>query len=415
MLEARSRSLALQQQEGLLQQERLAELRETVEVLQVSRDQLRAKIATGRVARQLEEESDTDDEDEESLSPDEETLMAIMNARVINLQNMLQVHRLAGFDIKVARPGRAVCFTVYTAFEGIYLDTYCLDVDIKQIQISRHNIPPHIPVAELAEQYLRQDIPTFLSMLSRHLNAYVGRKYQIDQIKEHFGGSVLIENTLCGMLSLEYSTCCKGVEHKFIVALEYRDVTRCMPTKVTVTFTDRYFQLHPATPEARPALANAVPCPLLLDTLPVCLDLPALDLEPRSLHHRPQLCPWFRTPLFPSTQMSLGCCQMLLVLPLFAASLPWVIGHHCAGPQVKTSARCCILLFPGHRFSRPCHPGRVPCHWFVVLPWKCRRDRPTLKPARGRGRRLKKSDLRVGGLLRVEGSALGMADQCCTL
>lgn len=237
MLEARSRSLALQQQEGLLQQERLAELRETVEVLQVRRDQLRAKIATGRVARQLEEESDTDDEDEESLSPDEETLMAIMNARVINLQNMLQVHRLAGFDIKVACPGRAVCFTVYTAFEGIYLDTFCLDVDIKQIQISRHNIPPHIPVAELAEQYLRQDIPTFLSMLSRHLNAYVGRKYQIDQIKEHFGGSVLIENTLCGVLILEYSTCCKGVEHKFIVALEYRDVTRCMPTKVTVTFT----------------------------------------------------------------------------------------------------------------------------------------------------------------------------------
>ncbi|MGH0186510.1 UNVERIFIED_CONTAM: hypothetical protein FKN15_021780 [Acipenser sinensis] len=71
-----------------------------------------------------------------------------------------------------------------------------------------------------------------------------------------------------------------------------------------------------------PALVSAVPCPLLLDTLPVFLDLPTLGLEPRSLHHRPQLCPWFPTPLSLSTQTSLGCCKTSLVLPLFAAKLP---------------------------------------------------------------------------------------------
>ncbi|MGH0127518.1 UNVERIFIED_CONTAM: hypothetical protein FKN15_064754 [Acipenser sinensis] len=37
-------------------------------------------------------------------------------------------------------------------------------------------------------------------------------------------------------------------------------------------------QLQPPTPEEYPALVSAVPCPLLLDTLPVCLDLPVLDL-----------------------------------------------------------------------------------------------------------------------------------------
>ncbi|MGH0172713.1 UNVERIFIED_CONTAM: hypothetical protein FKN15_000869 [Acipenser sinensis] len=81
-------------------------------------------------------------------------------------------------------------------------------------------------------------------------------------------------------------------------------------------------QLQATTPEEDPALVSAVPCPLLLDTLPVFLDLPALGLEPRSLNHRPQLCPWFPTPLSPSTQTSLGCCQTSLVLPLFAAKLP---------------------------------------------------------------------------------------------
>ncbi|MGH0164907.1 UNVERIFIED_CONTAM: hypothetical protein FKN15_050600 [Acipenser sinensis] len=70
------------------------------------------------------------------------------------------------------------------------------------------------------------------------------------------------------------------------------------------------------------ALLRPVPQPLLLDTLPVFLDLPVLDLEPRSLQHWPQLCPWFPAPLSPSTQTSLGCCQTSLLLPLFAASLP---------------------------------------------------------------------------------------------
>ncbi|MGH0114632.1 UNVERIFIED_CONTAM: hypothetical protein FKN15_031774 [Acipenser sinensis] len=60
-------------------------------------------------------------------------------------------------------------------------------------------------------------------------------------------------------------------------------------------------QLQPTTPEEDPALVSAVPCPLLLDTLPAFLDLLALGLEPRSLNHRPQLCPWFPTPLSPST------------------------------------------------------------------------------------------------------------------
>ncbi|MGH0166259.1 UNVERIFIED_CONTAM: hypothetical protein FKN15_002655 [Acipenser sinensis] len=81
-------------------------------------------------------------------------------------------------------------------------------------------------------------------------------------------------------------------------------------------------QLQAPAPEACPALVSAVPCSLLLDTLPVCLDLPALDLESRSLHHRPQLCPWFLTPLSLSTQMLLGCCQTSLVLPVHCFAPP---------------------------------------------------------------------------------------------
>ncbi|MGH0140554.1 UNVERIFIED_CONTAM: hypothetical protein FKN15_023222 [Acipenser sinensis] len=81
-------------------------------------------------------------------------------------------------------------------------------------------------------------------------------------------------------------------------------------------------QPRPPPLQSSSVLLHPVPQPLLLDTLPVFLDLPVLDLEPRSLQHWLQLCPWFPAPLSPSTQTSLGFCQTSLLLPLFAASLP---------------------------------------------------------------------------------------------
>ncbi|MGH0173502.1 UNVERIFIED_CONTAM: hypothetical protein FKN15_065613 [Acipenser sinensis] len=102
-------------------------------------------------------------------------------------------------------------------------------------------------------------------------------------------------------------------------------------------------QPRPPPLQSSSALLRPVPQPLLLDTLPVFLDLPVLDLEPRSLQHWPQLCPWFPAPLSPSTQTSLGCCQTLLLLPLFAASLP--LGD-------RTSLR----RFPGEDLCTLRHP-----------------------------------------------------------
>ncbi|MGH0117847.1 UNVERIFIED_CONTAM: hypothetical protein FKN15_003878 [Acipenser sinensis] len=46
-------------------------------------------------------------------------------------------------------------------------------------------------------------------------------------------------------------------------------------------------QPRPQPLKTSPVLPGTFPCPLLLDTLPVCPDHPGLDLEPRSLHHRP--------------------------------------------------------------------------------------------------------------------------------
>ncbi|MGH0146686.1 UNVERIFIED_CONTAM: hypothetical protein FKN15_026282 [Acipenser sinensis] len=81
---------------------------------------------------------------------------------------------------------------------------------------------------------------------------------------------------------------------------------------------------QPRPPPLRSSLAQlrAVPCPSLLDTLSVGLDLPSLDLEPRSRQKRTQFSTWFPAPLLPDTKTSLHCSQTLLTLPLVTASLP---------------------------------------------------------------------------------------------
>lgn len=72
-----------------------------------------------------------------------------------------------------------------TAYEGVYLDTFNLEIDLKpKPRISRHNIPPFIPLNSLAEQSsMETNIKAFLDLLSRHLNAFAGRKQQLKLVK----------------------------------------------------------------------------------------------------------------------------------------------------------------------------------------------------------------------------------------
>lgn len=92
---------------------------------------------------------------------------------------------LGGYDIIKTHQGKAVCVSVATAFEGVYLDTYNLEIDLKpKLRISRHNVPPFIPLNSLAEQSnMQTNIKAFLDTLSRHLNAFAGRKQQLKLVK----------------------------------------------------------------------------------------------------------------------------------------------------------------------------------------------------------------------------------------
>ena len=90
-----------------------------------------------------------------------------------------------GYDIVKTRHGKGVCVSVATAYEGVCLETYNLEMDLKPtLRICRHNVPPFIPLSGLAEQsHMQTDIRAFLDTLSQRLNAFAGRKQQLQLVK----------------------------------------------------------------------------------------------------------------------------------------------------------------------------------------------------------------------------------------
>ncbi|MGH0139026.1 UNVERIFIED_CONTAM: hypothetical protein FKN15_068157 [Acipenser sinensis] len=148
--------------------------------------------------------------------------------------------------------------------------------------------------------------------------------------------------------------------------------------------------IHPPQPRppplrSSPASLRPVPRPLLLDTLSVGLDLPSLDLEPRSRQKRSQFSTWSPAPLLPDTKMSLRCSQTSLTLPLVTALLP--LGDQTSRHWVPAADPCPLLQPPVPRLSfwsplsnhwgpsSPVRgpyltgPGRGPIHP-QVRPWK---------------------------------------------
>lgn len=90
-----------------------------------------------------------------------------------------------GFDVVKTRQRKGVCVSLATVYGGVFLEKYNLEIDLKpKLRIGRHNIPPFIPLNRLAEQSnMQTNLRAFLEVLSQHLNAYVGRRRQLELVK----------------------------------------------------------------------------------------------------------------------------------------------------------------------------------------------------------------------------------------
>lgn len=90
-----------------------------------------------------------------------------------------------GYNIRKTLHGKGVYVSLATGYKGTLFESYNLELDLKPtLRISRHDIPPFIPLNSLAKcNNLQTDLNAFLDNLSQHLNAYVGRREQLKLVK----------------------------------------------------------------------------------------------------------------------------------------------------------------------------------------------------------------------------------------
>ncbi|KAM7118096.1 centromere protein O isoform 1-T2 [Ciconia maguari] len=231
MLEARACEAATKKEETERQEEKLARLKARVEELRLQRDELQAKVDLQQ-KRQLGKEG-------VASAPAQPSAQAVLEWKIKSVEAMLQVFYLTGISGKLTKLG--VCFCISTAYEGTYLDSYYLDLLTKpEVQIHRHSVPIFIPLGQIAKKYLQTDIRRFLSVLSDHLNAYAGRRYQADQLQEHFSDQIegtLQRNSLCNLLVFNYNVSSKRKTFLFNVRLLYGDLCCSLPTEVVISCT----------------------------------------------------------------------------------------------------------------------------------------------------------------------------------
>ncbi|NWH73486.1 CENPO protein, partial [Piaya cayana] len=229
MLEAQAHKAAVKQEEMEQQEEKLAMLKKRLQELRLQRDELRAKV-------ELQEKGQLGKEGVTS-EPAQPSAQTVLEWKIKSIKAMLQIFYLTGISGKLTK--RGVCFCISTAYEGTYLDSYYLDLLTKpEVQIYRHSIPAFIPLEQIAKKYLQTDIRRFLSVLLDHLNAYVGRRFQADQLQEQFPEQIegsLQRNSLCNLLVFKYNVSSEGKTFSLTARLLYGDLCRSLPTEAVVS------------------------------------------------------------------------------------------------------------------------------------------------------------------------------------
>ncbi|XP_048155708.1 centromere protein O [Corvus hawaiiensis] len=231
MLEFRAHREAVEQEEKERREEKSAFLNSKIRELRLQRDQLREKLEL------LEKALGKEGIPSDPALPDPRE---VLEWKIRNLRELLQVFQLTGVSGKLSKHG--ISFSFHTAFEGSFLDRFHLELlvrpESREFRIQRHSIPPFIPLEQLARKFLPSDLRGFLDVLFQHLNAFVGRRHQLEQFQEQFSEwiqGIPHRNSLCNLLSFQYGIPGKSGGASFRARLLYADPCRSLPSEVAVS------------------------------------------------------------------------------------------------------------------------------------------------------------------------------------
>ncbi|KAI6071984.1 Centromere protein O [Aix galericulata] len=241
-LEAQARESALKQEEEQQQGQKLAQLKAKVQELRAHRDKLRANLELQQKRSSVVPGTSLRTRPPPALcaAPTKVPLDGEFWERRVQIPLSAPPKGIHGKLTK-----RGVCFCITTAFEGTYLQSYYLDVHTKpEVRIQCHSVPIFIPLEQIARRHLQTDIRRFLAVLFDHLNAYDGRRYQVDQlqlslsVQKHFSDRLegtLQRNSLCNLVVFRYSVSGGSGSFLFSAKLVYSDLCCSLPAEAVVS------------------------------------------------------------------------------------------------------------------------------------------------------------------------------------
>ncbi|XP_057244292.1 centromere protein O-like [Malurus melanocephalus] len=211
MLEFRARREAVEQEEKEQREEKSQFLKSKIRELRLQRDRLRDKLE--QLEKPLEKAGIPSD-------PPLPGSREVLEWKIRDLQSLLRVFQLTGVSGSVSKHG--LCFSILTAFRSSILASFHVELQLQ----------PQL-------RFLPRDLRAFLELLCAHLNGFMGRRHQLEQLQERFPDCLVGAprgNSLCNLLSFRYRVPGKNRElPEFRARLLYRDPCGTLPSDVTVT------------------------------------------------------------------------------------------------------------------------------------------------------------------------------------
>ncbi|CAN8180725.1 unnamed protein product, partial [Coccothraustes coccothraustes] len=111
---------------------------------------------------------------------------AVLQWRLRELRQRLRLFPLTGLSGRLSR--RVLAVSLHTSCRGRLLDSFPLELragpEFREWRLGRHGLPPFIPLAGLARQFLPGKPREFLARLLQLLNAFVARREQLRQLQK---------------------------------------------------------------------------------------------------------------------------------------------------------------------------------------------------------------------------------------
>ncbi|XP_033646514.1 centromere protein O-like [Asterias rubens] len=161
-------------------------------------------------------------------------------AKRLKALEFVQAYRLSGVTVTTVSDKR-IRLRWDTFYSAEYYEPYYMELEFKgQLQVYRHTLPYFMPVADIAERWLNDDMRHFVDEIGDMLNAFVSRRQQVNKLKRDHKKCIHEDMTHNQSFNCVQLTLLPSNKRTSSVYIEifYDDLKTALPTRVQLKDDD---------------------------------------------------------------------------------------------------------------------------------------------------------------------------------